>query len=201
MPGTKLQEHAGSDKAWVWSAVDFSEGEQRVELFCIRFGSTESERRHAPGAGLGAGGTMRTAGGIACSGGSAAERLQHVGAASPALGRSEPGSPLFPPFPAPPGRGPGVQGQAAPIRPPTPRPHPTPLHPPPPAEAQEFKAKYEECEAANAKALAGAAPATATKGDAAADAEADKLADEVAAKAGVKESPAKAKAAAEEEEA
>jgi len=43
MPGTKLQEHAGSDKAWVWSTVDFSEGEQKVELFCMRFGSAESE--------------------------------------------------------------------------------------------------------------------------------------------------------------
>lgn len=41
MPGTKLQEHAGSDKAWVWSTVDFSEGEQKVELFCIRFGTPE----------------------------------------------------------------------------------------------------------------------------------------------------------------
>lgn len=41
MPGTKLQEHAGSDKAWVWSTVDFSEGSQKIELFCIRFGSVE----------------------------------------------------------------------------------------------------------------------------------------------------------------
>ena len=41
MPGTKLQEHSGSDRAWVWSAVDFAEEEQRVELFCIRFGSPE----------------------------------------------------------------------------------------------------------------------------------------------------------------
>lgn len=43
MPGTKLQEHSGSDKAWVWSAVDFAEGEQKIELFAIRFGSVDSE--------------------------------------------------------------------------------------------------------------------------------------------------------------
>ena len=41
IPGTKLEPHAGSDKAWVWSAVDFAEGEQKVELFCLKFGSTE----------------------------------------------------------------------------------------------------------------------------------------------------------------
>lgn len=41
MPGTKLQEHSGSDKAWVWSAVDFAEGEQKIELFAIRFGSVD----------------------------------------------------------------------------------------------------------------------------------------------------------------
>ncbi|KAG2432580.1 hypothetical protein HXX76_008924 [Chlamydomonas incerta] len=41
MPGTKLQEHSGSDKAWVWSTVDFSEGEQRIELFAVRFGTVE----------------------------------------------------------------------------------------------------------------------------------------------------------------
>jgi hypothetical protein len=43
MPNAKLQEHTGSDKAWVWSCVDFAEGKQEVELFCIRFGSAESE--------------------------------------------------------------------------------------------------------------------------------------------------------------
>jgi Ran-binding protein 1 len=43
IPGTTLTEHSGSDKAWVWSAVDFAEGKQSVELFCIRFGSVESE--------------------------------------------------------------------------------------------------------------------------------------------------------------
>lgn len=47
MPTSKLQEHTGSDKAWVWSAVDYADGEHRVELFCIRFGSPESERRAA----------------------------------------------------------------------------------------------------------------------------------------------------------
>lgn len=44
MPGTKMEPHAGSDKAWVWSAVDFSEGEQKVELFCLRFGSVEKAK-------------------------------------------------------------------------------------------------------------------------------------------------------------
>lgn len=41
MPGIKLQEHAGSDKAWVWSTVDFADGAQKVELFCMRFGTIE----------------------------------------------------------------------------------------------------------------------------------------------------------------
>lgn len=43
MPGTKLQEHTGSDKAWVWSAVDFAEEKQEIQMFCVRFGSVESE--------------------------------------------------------------------------------------------------------------------------------------------------------------
>lgn len=41
MPNVKLQEHAGSDKAWVWSTVDFAEESQKVELFCIRFANVE----------------------------------------------------------------------------------------------------------------------------------------------------------------
>jgi len=41
MPGTALQEHAGNDKAWVWSTPDFAEEEMKNELFCIRFGSVE----------------------------------------------------------------------------------------------------------------------------------------------------------------
>ncbi len=43
MPNTKLQEHTGSEKAWVWSAVDFADEVQKPELFCIRFASVESE--------------------------------------------------------------------------------------------------------------------------------------------------------------
>ncbi|KAK9827739.1 hypothetical protein WJX81_008169 [Elliptochloris bilobata] len=41
LPGTKLQEHSGSEKAWVYSTVDFAEEEQKMELFCLRFGSLE----------------------------------------------------------------------------------------------------------------------------------------------------------------
>ena len=37
MPGSKVQEHGGSDKAMVWSCVDFADEEQRMEMFCIRF--------------------------------------------------------------------------------------------------------------------------------------------------------------------
>lgn len=43
MPGVTLQEHAGSDKAWVWSTVDFADESQKLELFCMRFGSVESK--------------------------------------------------------------------------------------------------------------------------------------------------------------
>ncbi|KAK9812010.1 hypothetical protein WJX73_008384 [Symbiochloris irregularis] len=41
MPGTKLQEHVGNEKAWVWSTVDFADESQKMELFCIRFASKE----------------------------------------------------------------------------------------------------------------------------------------------------------------
>ena len=36
MPGTKLQEHSGSDKAWVWSTMDFATEQQKMELFCLK---------------------------------------------------------------------------------------------------------------------------------------------------------------------
>lgn len=41
MPGTKLQEHSGSEKAWVWSTPDFADETQKMELFCVRFSSVE----------------------------------------------------------------------------------------------------------------------------------------------------------------
>ncbi|KAK9806292.1 hypothetical protein WJX72_008835 [[Myrmecia] bisecta] len=41
MPGTKLQEHSGNEKAWVWSTFDFADEEQKMELFCMRFSSVD----------------------------------------------------------------------------------------------------------------------------------------------------------------
>ncbi|MQM20547.1 hypothetical protein Taro_053570, partial [Colocasia esculenta] len=42
LPSIKVQEHAGSDKSCVWHATDFSDGELKEEMFCIRFGSVEN---------------------------------------------------------------------------------------------------------------------------------------------------------------
>lgn len=41
MPGTKIQEHTGSDKSMVWTCVDYADEVQKTELFCARFASTE----------------------------------------------------------------------------------------------------------------------------------------------------------------
>ena len=46
MPGTKLQEHTGSDKAWVWSTMDFASEQQRMELFCLKLPSPASKTKH-----------------------------------------------------------------------------------------------------------------------------------------------------------
>lgn len=43
LPSISIQEHAGNEKSCVWHASDFSDGELKEELFCIRFGSIESE--------------------------------------------------------------------------------------------------------------------------------------------------------------
>ncbi|ONK61836.1 uncharacterized protein A4U43_C08F34090 [Asparagus officinalis] len=43
-PAIKIQEHVGNDKSCVWHAPDFSDGELKEEMFCIRFGSVENNR-------------------------------------------------------------------------------------------------------------------------------------------------------------
>ncbi|KAH8964457.1 hypothetical protein BDL97_04G067900 [Sphagnum fallax] len=45
LASTTLQEHAGSDKSWVWHAPDYSDGTLKEELFCMRFGSIESAHK------------------------------------------------------------------------------------------------------------------------------------------------------------
>ena len=47
MPGTKLQEHCGSEKTWVYSTVDFAEEEMKMELFALRFANVERAARAA----------------------------------------------------------------------------------------------------------------------------------------------------------
>lgn len=37
----EMKEHPANDKSWVWTAADFSDGESKTELLCIRFGSSE----------------------------------------------------------------------------------------------------------------------------------------------------------------
>jgi Ran-binding protein 1 len=37
----EMKEHPANDKSWVWTAADFSDGENKTELLCIRFGNTE----------------------------------------------------------------------------------------------------------------------------------------------------------------
>ena len=39
-----LQPHSGSDKAWLWMAHDFSEGEASREKFALRFGTPEKSQ-------------------------------------------------------------------------------------------------------------------------------------------------------------
>lgn len=36
-----FEEHAGNEKAWVWSAYDFADGENTFDMLAIRFGSVE----------------------------------------------------------------------------------------------------------------------------------------------------------------
>lgn len=39
--GVDMKVHPGNDKSWVWTAADFSDGEVKQEMLCIRFGSPE----------------------------------------------------------------------------------------------------------------------------------------------------------------
>ncbi|XP_010483460.1 PREDICTED: ran-binding protein 1 homolog c-like [Camelina sativa] len=40
--GMTVQEHSGNEKSCLWHATDFSDGELKDELFCIRFASIEN---------------------------------------------------------------------------------------------------------------------------------------------------------------
>jgi Ran-binding protein 1 len=40
-PKIKLEPNVGSDRSWVWSAFDFSEGELKETIFAIRFGDSD----------------------------------------------------------------------------------------------------------------------------------------------------------------
>merc|ERR1719198_774002 len=44
-PRISLQPNCGSDRSWVWSAFDFSEGDLVEEVFAIKFGSAENAQR------------------------------------------------------------------------------------------------------------------------------------------------------------
>jgi len=41
LPGLTLVAHANNDRAWVWRAEDFSDGEIKVTDFCIRFADSD----------------------------------------------------------------------------------------------------------------------------------------------------------------
>ncbi|CAH2069514.1 unnamed protein product, partial [Thlaspi arvense] len=40
--GMTVQEHSGNEKSCLWHATDFSDGELKDELFCVRFASIEN---------------------------------------------------------------------------------------------------------------------------------------------------------------
>ena len=42
---SELAPNAGSDRAWVWSAYDFSEGEVEEACFAIRFANSENAQK------------------------------------------------------------------------------------------------------------------------------------------------------------
>lgn len=45
IPGLVLVPHQSNDRAWVWRANDFSEGELKETDFCIRFGDSDKANK------------------------------------------------------------------------------------------------------------------------------------------------------------
>lgn len=45
LPSISVQEHSGNEKSCVWHAPDFSDGELKEELFCIRFTTVENAKK------------------------------------------------------------------------------------------------------------------------------------------------------------
>jgi len=44
-PSIELKENAGSDRAWVWRCMDFSEEKQEMSLLAIRFANSENAQK------------------------------------------------------------------------------------------------------------------------------------------------------------
>jgi len=44
-PSIELKENAGSDRAWVWHCMDFSEEKQEISLLAIRFANSENAQK------------------------------------------------------------------------------------------------------------------------------------------------------------
>ena len=45
LPGTNISSHGGNEKAWVWTALDFADEAQKMEMLAIRFATAESAPR------------------------------------------------------------------------------------------------------------------------------------------------------------
>lgn len=43
----ELKPNCGSDRAWVWTALDFADEEMKTETLAIRFANAESEYNHS----------------------------------------------------------------------------------------------------------------------------------------------------------
>ena len=43
-PRIELKPNVGSDRSWIWSAVDFSEGELEEKVFALRFANSENAK-------------------------------------------------------------------------------------------------------------------------------------------------------------